>query len=269
MNEKKTVRFSLYEHWLEAHKYFPEKSVVCLMLQGSQNYGLETADSDVDTKLIVAPTFMDIAMNRKPVSTTHVRANNEHIDFKDLRLYMQTFRKQNLNFLEILFTPYGIVNPLYKKDWDRLVEAREEIAHYNQLRSVASMYGVASEKFHALEHEYPSKVEVLAKWGYDMKQLHHLLRIEEFTERYLRGESYADCLHPRNTEYLKAVKRGLYNLDVAREKANSSMANISKMYEEAKVRFKDAKPNKKVEELLDDVQYSMMLTAVKNELKGT
>ena len=77
--------------------------------------------SDVDTKLIVVPSFADICLNRKPISTTHVRENNEHIDWKDVRLYMETFRKQNLNFLEILFTPYYIIKPMYKEEWMRLV----------------------------------------------------------------------------------------------------------------------------------------------------
>lgn len=105
------------EHYEEALEYFDKDCIVGLFLQGSQNYGLDMPGSDVDTKLIVVPSFKDIAMNKKPISTTHVRANEEHIDWKDIRLYMQTFRKQNLNFLEILFTEYFIVNSLYAKEW--------------------------------------------------------------------------------------------------------------------------------------------------------
>ena len=95
------------EHYEEALHYFDNNKIVGIFLQGSQNYGLDYEESDIDTKLIVVPTFKDIAMNKQPVSTTHFRANDEHTDFKDIRLYMQTFRKQNLNFLEILFTKYS------------------------------------------------------------------------------------------------------------------------------------------------------------------
>ena len=87
------------EHYNEALEYFPEDRIVGIFYQGSGNYGLDYEGSDVDTKLIVTPTFEDIAMNKKAVSTTHIRENEEHIDFKDIRLYIQTFRKQNLNFL--------------------------------------------------------------------------------------------------------------------------------------------------------------------------
>ena len=96
----------LRSHYSEAKTYFDEKNIVGIFIQGSQNYGLDYEDSDIDTKLIVLPTLSDIIYNKKPVSTTHVRENDEHIDFKDIRLYVQTFRKQNLNFLEILFTDY-------------------------------------------------------------------------------------------------------------------------------------------------------------------
>lgn len=116
------IKERLMEHYEEALQYFPEDQIVGIFLQGSQNYGLDTMNSDVDTKLIVVPSFKDICLNRKPVSTTHVRANNEHIDFKDVRLYMETFRKQNLNFLEILFTDYCWINPMYVEQWMRLVE---------------------------------------------------------------------------------------------------------------------------------------------------
>ena len=109
-------------------------------------------------------------MNSKPVSTTHIRANEEQIDFKDVRLYIDTFRKQNLNFLEILFTNYFVVNPTYAKEWNRLLEHREEISHYNPFRAMKTMKGIAMEKYHAMEHPYPSKLDILAKYGYDGKQ---------------------------------------------------------------------------------------------------
>ena len=97
-----TVMDRLREHYEEAKLHFPEDRIVGIFLQGSQNYGLDTEFSDVDTKLVVVPTFEQLAMNApSPVSTTHIRANDEHIDFKDVRLMLQLFKKQNMNFLEI------------------------------------------------------------------------------------------------------------------------------------------------------------------------
>ena len=170
---RKDVIDRVTEHYKEALEHFSEDQIVGCFLQGSQNYELDLPDSDIDTKLIVVPTFKDIALNRKPVSTTHIRANEEHIDFKDIRLYMETFRKQNLNFLEILFTPYHCGHPDYWKEWSRLIDARERIAHMNPFRAVKSMKGIALEKYHAMEHLYPSKVDIIKQYGYDGKQVHH------------------------------------------------------------------------------------------------
>lgn len=163
------VMSRVYDHLDESFQRFDESRIVGIFLQGSQNYGLETPKSDVDTKLIVTPTFDEVVLNKKPISTTHVRANNEHTDLKDIRLMLATFRKQNLNFIEILFTPYAWVNPLFESEWGRLTAAREQIAHYSPYSAVKTMKGIAMEKYHAMEHEYPSKLEVLAEYGYDPK----------------------------------------------------------------------------------------------------
>lgn len=260
------TRKRVQEHYHEALEYFPEDRIVCLALQGSQNYQLDTEFSDVDTKLIVVPTFEEIAMNKQPSSTTHVRENDEHIDFKDIRLYINTFRKQNINFLEILFTQYKIINPLYASEWNRLVEAREDIAHYNPYRAVKALKGMAMEKYHALKHPYPSKLEVLAEYGYDPKQLHHLLRLEEFLDRYISGESYTNCLIPTNIDFLKAVKLGLYNLEDAEKQADRAINNITAVAD----RFTDKIENigdPKVDMLLDDVQVNIMKIAIRNDIE--
>lgn len=262
-----TVMDRVKEHYNEALTYFPEDRIVGIFLQGSQNYGLATPQSDVDTKLIVTPTFKDIAMNRKPVSTTHIRANEEHIDFKDIRLYIQTFRKQNLNFLEILYTDFAIVNPIYEKQWNRLVESREAITHFNPYRSVQSMKGIALEKYHAMEHEYPSKIEVLKKYGYDPKQLHHLVRVEDYLGRYINGESYESCLDPGPMKQeLIEIKMGKYSLADARSIADKAKAHVEEMAEYAYSIYPNEEDSE-VNKLLDDVQYEIMRIAVKGELE--
>lgn len=261
-----TVMDRVKEHYNEALTYFPEDRIVGIFLQGSQNYGLATPQSDVDTKLIVTPTFKDIAMNRKPVSTTHIRANEEHIDFKDIRLYIQTFRKQNLNFLEILYTDFAIVNPIYEKQWNRLVQAREQIVRFNPYRSVQSMKGIALEKYHAMEHEYPSKIEILKKYGYDGKQLHHLVRVEDYLERYINGEDYKSCLNPGELKQeLIEIKMGKYDLREARLIADKAKSHVEAMAEHAYSIYPNQE-DPEVNSLLDDVQYEIMKIAIEKEL---
>lgn len=254
------------DHWNELLTYFDLNQVIGVFCQGSQNYGLDYENSDVDTKAILLPSFKDIALNKKAVSTTHVRADNSHTDWKDCRLYFNTFKKQNLNFLEILFTPYQILNPTYADFWKELVNNREAITHYNPYKAVKSMKGVAMEKYHAMEHEYPTKLDVLATYGYDPKQLHHLLRVEEYIARYINGEPYEDCLHPHRPDYLMDVKKGYYDLETARVVANTAINNIIRVADDFCAKTED-KGNPEVNEFLDDVMYRMMKICVQEELK--
>lgn len=264
-----TLDERMEEHMDEALTLFSEDRIVGLFLQGSQNYGLELPTSDVDTKLIVVPTFKDIALNRKPVSTTHVRENDEHIDLKDIRLYIETFRKQNLNFLEILFTDYFLVNPLYADQWVRLVRAREQIARMNPHRAVKSMKGIAMEKFHAMEHPYPTKLDLIEKYGFDGKQVHHLIRVDDYLTRYIAGEPYKDCLRPSDhlIERMMAYKRHEIPLAEAREEAKEVLAHTTEIADEFCRYVAADEEDSAMRELLEDVSYNIMKIATLEELK--
>lgn len=262
----------LNRHYQEALTLFPEDRIVGVFLQGSQNYGLDYEGSDIDTKCIVLPTLEDLIFNRKPVSTTHVLPNEEHLDLKDVRLYFQTFRKQNLNFMEILFTKYKIVNPTYEPMWNRLIENNEQIARYNPVGAVKTMKGIAMEKYHAMEHRYPSKVDIIDKYHYDGKQLHHLLRVREYLIRYINGEPYKDCLITNCGEYLKLVKtltsNGFYHdIETAREIANKQLADVTHIADEFAATHADDPVDWRVDVLLDDVQRDIVKLGIELEMQ--
>ena len=255
------------EHYEEALHYFDNSKIVGIFYQGSGNYGLDYEESDVDTKLIVVPSFRDIAMNKQPVSTTHFRANDEHIDFKDIRLYMQTFRKQNLNFLEILFTPYYIMCGDYAHEWERLIAAREEIAHMNPYKAMNSMAGMCSEKHHALQHPYPAKLDILAEHGYDGKQLSHQERVRHAMIKYAAGDSYWSCIHePFEPFYLKMLKRHGLKCEEAVAMSKWSLEQ-SDAFREAYCAEHPTAENEESLALLRDVQRQIMRISVKHELE--
>lgn len=259
-HNKEWIMNEMEDHYEESLLYFPSDAIVCLCYQGSGNYGIDTPVSDVDTKMVVVPSFKDIVFSKKEISTTHVRANNAHTDWKDIRILFKIFRKQNANFLEILFTDYKIQNPLYLKQWERLVKEREAIAHYSPSAAVKSMKGIAMEKYFSMEHKYPSKAAILEEFGYDGKQLCHLLRIEELIQRYIAGEAYEDCLITRQPDFLIDIKMQKYPLEQARTMAEKSLAHINEMCADFLTDNKDI--NIKVDELLDDVQYEIMRKAI-------
>ena len=131
------------------------------------------------------------------------------------------------------------------------------------------MKGIALEKYHAMEHKYPSKVDIIERYGYDSKQLHHLLRVEEYLERYIAGCKYEECLIPteETAERLRKIKEdnGYLNLAAARIEADRALLHIERMCDGALELFESG-ANQAVDDLLDQVQYDIMKFAIAAEL---
>ena len=81
MDKREKILARMNEHLISVLE--SKKEWVGLFLQGSQNYNLDYEGSDIDTKVIVLPSFEDFVLMRKPISYTHIMENNEHVDFKD------------------------------------------------------------------------------------------------------------------------------------------------------------------------------------------
>ena len=222
MNRNDLINKTLLEHYDEAVNLGYE--VVGVFLQGSQNYDLdEYSDeymSDIDTKCIVLPSLDDIISGSSPLSHTHVRANNEHIDIKDIRQMFEMFKKQNNAYVEILFTDFMVVNPKYKDLWDEVIANADMLGRLNSNQALRCLCGTSMEKYKALEHPYPNTIDKIEKYGYDPKQLHHILRVNDFMKKYIAGKPYRECLVPDNKEYLMAVKKGCIGLEEARQLAH-------------------------------------------------
>lgn len=270
MNREQRIIKRVKEHYC----YLLSKGyeIVFLALQGSQNYGLDVYDeeymSDVDTKAVVLPSFEDFVYNRQPVSTTIVLENNEHIDVKDIRVMFDTYKKQNVNFIETLFTKFKIINSKYMDLVEPLFENREEIAHINVNQALRCMAGMSMEKLKAMEHPYPTIVDKIEKYGYDPKQLHHIFRMNDFIRKYAKGKSYEECLIPDNKEFLIDIKKGCYSLEEARELAKSKDEN-TKLIKEENIISEDI-INQKGIEILDKVKYDLLKAKFKEDIvEGT
>lgn len=241
-------------------------NVLGIFLQGSQNYRLSYEGSDIDTKAIIIPSFEDFVLNRKPVSTTLILPSNEHIDLKDIRLMHECFRKQNINFIEILFTKYRYLNLDYKEIYQPMFDNRERIAHYNNYASVNCIAGMVYEKHKAMEHPYPTLKDKIEKYGYDNKQLHHILRCEEFLNRYINGVPYEECLIPTNPQHLINIKAEyIYTLEEARQIAN----NVEYLVKTTKQKYMDTHSvviDTEVDEIMNNVLLEVLKFSFKKEI---
>lgn len=242
--------------------------VVGVFLQGSQNYDLDYEGSDIDTKAILLPSFSDFLFNKKQVSTTiELPPSNEHLDIKDIRLMFENFKKQNINFIEILFTKYKYMNPKYEKLFQPMFDNAEKIARYDQYKTLNSIAGMSMEKFKAMEHPYPTLIHKIEKFGYDPKQLHHILRLRDFIDKYVRGCDYKDCMEATDKNYLVKVKSGeIYSLEEARivgKNICDEVYTIAKEWQSKNEKFIDSE----VDVLLESVMLDIFRLRFKEELK--
>lgn len=221
MDREKMILNRMVEHYdyLIEHGY----EVVCLMLQGSQNYELDIYSdeymSDIDTKAIVLPSFKDFVYGYKPISTTIVLENNEHIDVKDVRIMFDTYLKMNINFIETLYTKFLIINGKYKDIVQEIFDNADVIANINHNQALRCISGMSKEKLNALKHPYPTIIDKIDKYGYDPKQLHHIIRMNFFIKEYVKNFNYGECLISKDKEFLMDVKKGFYLLEDAEKMA--------------------------------------------------
>lgn len=268
MNDSK-IMSRLREHLDEAlvSAGNPDWFVICL--QGSQNYDMAYENSDIDSKLLVIPTLEDLVLNKKPANHVHIMENDEHCDVKDIRDYFKIVRKQNINFVEIFFTDYYIVNSKYHYVWIELQRHREEIANGNIYSFLKCCKGMIFEKAHALTHPYPSKLDLLEKYGFDGKQLSHAYRVYDFATRFVAGkESYKDCLVPKNKDFLMSIKKNEYPEDV--ETAKVMMDEVVEkitLFEVMNNKYRTNKFDENVDKLLNDSLYNIITRSIKEKLK--
>jgi hypothetical protein len=235
MTREEKIMKRVKEHYEEACSLGFE--VVAIFLQGSQNYNCdeysEDYQSDIDTKCIILPSLDDIVCGKAPYSHTHICANNEHIDIKDIRVMFEMFKKQNNSYIELLFTDYYYVNPKYESLFKELLGLAEAISRMHPNQALRAMAGTSMEKFKALEHPYPGTMDKINKYGYDPKQLHHILRINDFIKRYVaKDEPYKSILIPKQAPYLMQVKKGLYSLEDARRIAYETDQDTKRIKDE-------------------------------------
>lgn len=254
----------VFEHAEYVDKRLPQHLRFFTALQGSQNYGLADEESDVDTKTLVIPTLEELIFNKKRISTTlEVAPTIEHADVKDAREMFNCFRKQNINFLEILFSPYVDINPRFTDYYTELYDKREDIAHLNPYQGLRTMIGHMMEKYYAFDHPYPSIAGKIEKYHYDPKQLHHMLRFKEFLIRFIvDGDSYEDCLLPKHPEELMAIKRGSLPYEYACEIREDTKAWADEFLVEWSQKLKN-EDNTETSKFMDDLLLDLFTTAYK------
>lgn len=231
----RNIKKAIEEHKQKVLEYYSEYQILGIFVYGSQNYGLATQNSDIDTKAVIIPTIEDLALH--PVKTkTLIFDNGEHCEIMDIMHLVANYKKQNINFIETLFTSYYWVNPLYEEIWNKyFIAYREDIALYNPQYTLKSICGQAI---------YTLKQDKL-----NGKKVGNGIRLQYFLIKYFDKNTinYLDCIQP--TEDIKNEILIIKNRQLRFEdKANEL---ISWFEEISKLQVKNNDKNK------DNIDYIM------------
>ena len=162
----------LEAHYKRACSHYGEENVLGVFLYGSQNYNIHTENSDVDTKCILIPDLYHLAC--KPYDTNHLSVDGEICECMTIQHMVANWKKQNINFVEIMFTPYCVINPKFDIIWNEFLRLyREQIARYDVKKAVLSM---ANQALHTYKQD-PS----------DFKKQMNMLRIRASLLRLVDG----------------------------------------------------------------------------------
>lgn len=273
MDREERIMKRVQEHYdyLQSLGY----EVVCVCLQGSQNYGLdEYSDeymSDIDTKAIVLPPLDDFIAASPPVSKVVIMDNNEHAEVKDIRVMFEMFKKANISYIELLFTDFKIINPEWAEFIEPLFLNKDLISNYSCIQFIKCIYGMALEKRKALCHPYPTIKDKIDKYGYDGKQLHHIARLYEFLTRFNNGESIENCFKSNNREELMMYKKqmnadgSILSAEDAVKIADELVSRITAL-KDYMIDHYHIKVKSTAIEILDEIKYNIIKEMLRREL---
>jgi hypothetical protein len=168
-------------------------TVYAVVLKGSQNYNLHDSESDIDLTAIVIPTLRDI-INHKTISTKLIYPFGEVV-IHDIIHFNNILYKGNPGYIEMVHSQYQI---------------GEDLSMFQDYKiNPKALLGMALEKQKALTHRYPSREHMIDKFGYDPKQLHHIMRLRDIAIKLQDNDNYTYRVYTLwGRDTLLKLKRG-------------------------------------------------------------
>jgi predicted nucleotidyltransferase len=223
-----------------------------LCLYGSQNYNLDTFQSDIDIKGFVYPTVEDIALNRSPITGTGVyeRGSEGAVSVTDIRQFAKDLKKSNINALEFLYSPYFMFTGKIFTPADAAIRElkayRNGIVYCDPEGLFNSARGVAYTQIKRLEKPQ------YEKWH---KGTANVLRVANFIHEFDMTGNYEDSLKAfpvYSRDMIMSIKAGEIPRDLCEGIAAEAINKIDKIGE-----FK-VESNRNYVEAVDEIMVTMV-----------
>ena len=213
------------EHYDFVCKKYGENNVFFVTLYGSQNYGLDTPESDVDTKAVVFLPGDELVWGESLSVEEHLE-NGEHCEVKDLVSFCRCLAKQNLNFLEVFASKAIVVNPQYRKSFEEFQRVGQQLVRYDMFKLLMSC---GSQSRHHLQ-------QFLNDPEHKVKQLVNSYRLAAYCRDMAAGLPFGQCVQFRDSnrdELIRMKREGTYTADFL-DKLTVLLDEVAKATEEAK-----------------------------------
>lgn len=204
-------------------------TVFAIALKGSQNYNLDDEESDIDANLVFIPTPRQLRSANKYKYTF----DTGDVVCHNLYEFANIVAKGNPQWVEVCNTDY-VIGDL------------SMFSHYKL--NPSALKGMMMEKVHAFSKLYPSREKYVKEFGYDPKQLHHIIRLYDSLKHDNPIYKYSDRAKP----YMLDIKRGRQpqTLELAEALRDDYITKLNRIYEEKKLAYK---PQEVDYDLLDSI----------------
>lgn len=192
-------------------------NVFAVALKGSQNYNLHDEDSDVDANLVFIPSIKQLRENSKyKIEIEGIGECTCH----NLYSFAQIVAKGNPQWVEVCNTEY-VIGDL------------SMFSNYNI--NPSALKGMLMEKVNAFDKLYPSREKYIKEFGYDPKQLHHIIRLYDVLNLGVNVHKYNEV----DRERMLDIKRGRYpgTKEKAFEMRDHYVEKVREIYELKKLEY--------------------------------
>lgn len=186
-------------------------TILATCLKGSQNYGLETSHSDVDTLSIVVPTLYDYACGLTENINKTYKFTTGQSEVKTIQKFIYGLKHPTIVSLEPLYASKIWVAKAFYTLWNQLQLDRNDIAFAQPTQVYWSTIGYIREMIKIWDK--PTVGNFSLTLGYNPKAISHAFRGMEFLEHYLQRE-----INYLASQDVKEIKLGYYTKQQIRDK---------------------------------------------------
>ena len=208
-------------HCKLAQDAFPEEDYIWFgtFLYGSQNYGLDTEESDIDTVSLYIPTIK--TLSREDGNARMLAIENElndyytdspkvkdHIGFRDIRLWIKELIVGNPTSIELFYSTCKEINDKFYDAWLNLNSL--DVLKFNPERTISALKGMVSSN---LKHTWKPREgnEKDSDRRYNVKAFSEAIRLIHTLFNYINPNSnYMNVFVPKDAvrEFILSAKNG-------------------------------------------------------------